>query len=113
VNYFNLMILASSYDYDRDNDGALCFIGCLIIAIFTFYLSFISILSIRKGMKCSMCGKKIELFDPSRIRLDSHVFCGLICRLKYANEIADIEDRLKSAGKSKNYNINDRNKFLK
>jgi len=89
------------------------FKGWLVIIGVSFILVFFLILEIRKDMKCAMCGKRIELFDSSRQKLDGYSFCGLKCKLKYANELADLEDRIKSAGKSKNYNINDRNKFLK
>jgi len=64
--------------------------------------------------KCCWCSKKITIFSKQQeVVIDGISFCCVQCSLKFMNEAADLKDRVDSAGKSTNININDRNKYLK
>jgi hypothetical protein len=81
----------------------LIFVASIIIAIAIILM---------RPRKCGWCGNNILYSSETKEKSGDRVFCSLKCLLKYENEIADLEDRRKSAGKSTNININDRNKYL-
>jgi len=72
-----------------------------------------SVIDASFSKECRWCGKHIRYDSKQKTKLDRFNFCSLKCGLKYANEMEDLKDRSKSAGNSRNYNYNDRNKYLK
>ena len=102
----NLLILASEMSEDRVR-------GLLLIISLVFMVAMYKLNKSAGNTHCDWCKERIPLFSPHKKRDGNMTFCSTQCMLKFMNEIADLKDRVNGAGKSRNYNFNDRNKYLK